>query len=160
MWKFETLRTMDKENHTETAWVLLIAMIFAGMFFEDLGSHFESFLDERADKRTQGQHFKVWFAYLRTAFVADPMGRRYIRTLVLRLKFELATAFAMISAGLGVVWLSLLGLSCRAMIVSVLLAVAFTAWAVWESYNTHCALATTREELLKDIRIVAATKGN
>ena len=154
LWQFEALKSLAEKNHTETAWVLLIAMIFAGVFFEDLGSHVESVLDERADRRSKGEHFATWFAYLRTAFVADPIGRRYIRSLVLRLKFELGVAFAMISAGLGLLWLRVQGLPRSTAICGCSLAVGFTLWAMWEAVNTHCALATTRSELLKDIRVI------
>jgi hypothetical protein len=38
LWSFANLRPLVVENHTE--FVLLLAMIFAGLMFEDAGSHF------------------------------------------------------------------------------------------------------------------------
>lgn len=108
LWHFAALRTLVRDNHTEVAFVLLLAMIFAGLVVEDIGARFESFLDSRRDAQ-DGKHLDNWYAYLRTAFKADPIGRRYLRTLVLRLKFELGIAFAMISAGLGLLWLWYMG---------------------------------------------------
>jgi hypothetical protein len=93
LWQFPELRKMAFANHPETGFVLVLAMTFAGMALEDLGTRLETSMDRRRDKQT-GKHFENWYAYLRIAFTTDPIGRRYIRTLVLRLKFELGTAFA------------------------------------------------------------------
>ncbi len=91
LWHFPSLRALVYQNHAESGFVLLLAMTFAGMFFEDMGAHVETHLD--AWRNTQnGKHLENWYAYLRTAFKADPIGRRYLRTLVLRLKFELGIA--------------------------------------------------------------------
>jgi hypothetical protein len=72
----------------------------------------ESWLNSRKEKR-DGKQIANWYAYLRTAFGADPIGRRYIRALVLRLKFELGIAFAMLSSGIGILQLWYKGLSCK-----------------------------------------------
>jgi len=128
-------------------------MIFAGLVFEDAGSHLESWLDNRADA-VNGVHIKHWHDYLRTAFCADPIGRRYIRTLVLKLKFEVGVAFAMVSAGLGVLWLGWFGLNCRTVLGTATVCSLFLAWGLYEACKTHEALGTARAELLKEIRII------
>ncbi len=129
-------------------------MIFAGLVFEDFGSWWESQMDKRADSKTSGRHNKEWFDYLRSAFVSDPIGRRYLRTLVMRLKFELGVAYSMISAAFGLIWLVWLGVSCRTAIPFWVIAAGFSTWGLLEASQTHKALALTRSELLKDIRIV------
>jgi hypothetical protein len=154
VWHFTDLKGLVSQNHTETSLVLLLAMMFAGLVLEDFGARWESLLDDRADKRTDKLHTREWFDYLRTAFRAEPIGRRYARTLVLRLKFELGIAFAMVSAFVGVIWLAALGLSCRTVIVAELLCVGFIVWGFWEASQTHGLLARTRSELLKGIKIV------
>jgi hypothetical protein len=111
-------------------------------------------MDNRADSRTEKLHSNQWYDYLRTAFRADPVGRRYIRGLALRLKFELGIAFAMASAAFGVMWLAFLGLSCKTVIVAELLCIGFIIWGLWDARQTPVLLARTRAELLKDIRIV------
>ena len=129
-------------------------MIFAGLVVEDVGARWEVRLDRQADKRSDKSHSSQWFDYLRSAFRAEPIGRRYLRTLVLRLKFELGVAVAMASAAFGLVWLGLLGLGCWVFLVSELVCVVFMVWGLLEARETHTVLGRTRAELLKDIRIV------
>ena len=110
LWHFHDLQSLVHNNHADVALVLVLAMTFAGLVLEDLGARVETHWDARKDKR-DGKHVDNWYAYLRTAFKADPIGRRYLRALVLRLKFELGIAFAMVSAAGGILWLWRMGLS-------------------------------------------------
>jgi hypothetical protein len=103
LWQFPGLKDLATQNHTETGFVLFLVTVFAGMVFEDFGARWEVQLDGWADQRTDNEHTKNWWSYLQTAFKSDPVGRRYARALVLRLKFELGIAIAMISASLGLI---------------------------------------------------------
>jgi hypothetical protein len=154
MWRFPVLKNLAAENHTETGFILFFAMVFAGMVFEDFGARWEVLLDYRADGRTDGQHTKNWNAYLQIAFKSDPIGRRYARALVLRLKFELGVVFGMISAGLGLIWLGVLGLRCSVLISCGLLCLSFAVWGLIEASDTHKVLSKTRAALLGTIRVV------
>lgn len=156
LWRFGALRTLVSNNHTEASLVLVLAMTFAGLVVEDFGAHVETLFDSIRDKE-DGKQFDNWFAYLRTAFQADPIGRRYLRTLVLRLKFELGVAFASLSASIGVLWLWHIGLGGTAVAVAELLCALFMAYGFYEGWSTHNALAINRANLLEEIRIVAPT---
>jgi hypothetical protein len=151
---FPMLEDLITQNHTESAFVLLFAAIFAGMVFEDLGARWEVQLDSWADERTDGEHTKNWNRYLQTAFKADPVGRRYARAMVLRLKFELGTAFGMVCGGLGLIWLVFLGLSACATLILGLFCLAFAAWGLVEAKETHKVLSKTRAALLGNIRVI------
>jgi hypothetical protein len=154
LWSFPELKGLVSKNHAEAGLVMLLAMIFAGLVLEDFGARWEKQLDNKANELTDQLHRRQWYEYLRTAFRADPTGRGYLRSLVLRLKFELGTAFAMLSAALGCIWLALLGLGWKAVTATELLCIAFVIWALWEACQTHDLLAQTRAELLKGIKIV------
>jgi len=154
LWSFPDLKDLVSKNHAEAGLVLLLAMIFAGLVLEDFGARWEKRLDDQANKQTDQLHLSQWYQYLRTAFRADPTGRGYLRALVLRLKFELGTAFAMVSAALGGIWLALVGLGWKAAMVTELVCIAFVMWSLWEACETHQLLAQTRAELLKGIKIV------
>jgi hypothetical protein len=154
LWKFPTVKSLVSGNHTETGFVFFLVMVFAGMVFEDFGARLEDLFDRWADQRTNGQHTTNWNAYLQIAFKSDPIGRRYARTLVLRLKFELGVVFAMVSAGLGLIWLSALGLSFFVLLSCGLLCLAFSAWGFIEATATHKLLSKTRAALLGTIRVV------
>jgi hypothetical protein len=153
VWQFYDLQTLVHNNHAEVGLVLGLAMTFVGLVLEDMGARVETRWDARKDKQN-GTHVDNWYAYLRTAFKADPIGRRYVRTLVLRLKFELGIAFAMLSAGVGILWLWYMGLSFRVVVASELLCILFVVWGLFEGRSTHDTLAKNRQNLLGEIRIV------
>jgi len=154
MWQFPKLHDLVTQNHTESGFVLFLVTVFAGIVLEDIGARWEFQLDAWADERTKNEHGKNWVRYLQTAFKSDPVGRRYARTLVLRLKFELGTAFAMVCAALGLIWLATLGLGFWATSLLELLCFVFTVWPLKEAKDTHKVLSKTRAILLGDIRVV------
>jgi hypothetical protein len=51
--------------------VLVLAMTFAGLVLEDMGARVETLFDARRERQV-GKQFDNWYAYLRTAFKADP----------------------------------------------------------------------------------------
>jgi hypothetical protein len=155
VWHFGAVRDLTS-NHTETSLVLLLAMIFGGMVVEDVGSTYEDQLDEIAKTTTDGKHQEEWNRYLRLAFKDSPVGRRYLSTLVLRLKFELGIAFSMLSASLGLLWLLYLGLNDVTFLLTTLICIGFVVWGLNEARKTHKLLAKTRHNLLKCADIVAA----
>lgn len=155
VWHFGAIRDLTS-NHAETSLVLLLAMIFGGMVVEDLGSTYEGQLDEIAKNATHGEHGEEWDQYLRLVFRDSPVGRRYLGTLVLRLKFELGIAFSMLSAALGLLWLLYLGLSQMTFVWNELICVGFIVWGLSEARKTHDLLAKTRHNLLKSVDVVAA----
>src|SRR5208337_4781722 len=134
LWKFPAIKSLVSGNHTEAGFVFFLAMVFAGMVFEDFGAR--------------------WDAYLQIAFKSDPIGRRYARALVLRLKFELGVVFGMISAGLGLIWLGVLGLRCAVLICCGSLCLSFAVWGLIEASDTHKVLSKTRAALLGTIRVI------
>lgn len=42
MWRFPALKNLVAGNHTETGFILFLAMVFAGMVFEDFGARREN----------------------------------------------------------------------------------------------------------------------
>jgi hypothetical protein len=155
---FEPLKKLVEQNPVERAFVLFVAVIFVGMVIEDIGSRIESWLDKRADRKTQGKHTEEWYAYLKTAFACEPIGRRYIRTLVTRLKFELGTAVAILVADVGLVVLWAEGfappwLSLTLLVLSLVIAAYL---GLCEAPSSHRLLAKARTAMLSDLRIVKA----
>lgn len=154
--RFERLKVLVSNNHIETAFPLFILMVFIGLVIEDIGSRIEARMDTSADRATNGQHTKDWYSYLKTAFVCEAIGRRYIRTLVTRLKFELGTSVRLLIADVGVVILYVDSLlSLRALIVFLALSLVLAGYlALVEARASHRLLAKARTEMLGDIRII------
>ena len=127
--------------------ILLLVVLACGLTAEDLGSgierHFDSLL-----RRTAGheKHLDEWLAYLRLAFDKEPIGQRYLRSVVLRLKFELGMAIASAPFAIGSWWT----VNCIAWRVSLLLASALVFVYFWhEAKISHRVLGEVRHELLK-----------
>jgi len=136
-------------NHTESAFVLMLLAIFTGTVIDDLGMRLESsWLDQRREARTQGLHSKEWWAYLRKPFDLEPSGRRHLRKLVARLKFELGVPIGFVMAA-PALWFNPLLDHRRALLVTALVAVV-GAYLCWEASATHEVLGELRHELLKE----------
>src|SRR5579859_4456255 len=102
----QAVQSIVARNHTETAFVLMLIWLFIGIVIDDLGMRVESlWLDRLRDAKTKGLHFQEWWEYLRKPFEIEPSGRRHLRTLVVRLKFELGVPIALI-VGIPGVWLN------------------------------------------------------
>jgi hypothetical protein len=120
----------------------------------------ESWLDNAADRRTGSNHTKEWYAYLRTAFVCEPIGRRYIRTLVTRLKFELGTSIAALIAAVGITVLWIDGYSsCRLSLILIFLTLLVAGYLGFaEAPASHRLLATAPQPAGRGFIIVEGTQ--
>jgi hypothetical protein len=133
LWKYPHLKELASSNRTEAAVVLFLVTTAAGMLIEDLGARFEKFRDGQLDKNPKGDHMRIWYDYLRTAYEKDPIGRGYIRTVVVRLKFELGIAIASLSTVIGIVVLYFMGLSGGPALLFVSLPGGLSAYEWWEA---------------------------
>src|SRR4026209_803514 len=83
--RFSGFDRIVQNNGTETALVLIGLAVLLGLILDGFGSHIETGWDGCYPP----QHVADWFLYLRHAFDVDPIGKGYIKFLVLKLKFEL-----------------------------------------------------------------------
>lgn len=143
------LRGLVGRNHTETAFVLMLIAVFTGTIIDDLGMRIEAtWLDSRRELRTAGGHTQEWWEYLRKPFTIEPSGRRHLRRLVARLKFELGVpvGYAMT---IPAVWLNSPVSPWLALVITASgLGVSF--YLLFEAAATHEVLGKLRHELLKD----------
>jgi hypothetical protein len=147
--KFTKLYDLAEANHTETTLLLALCSVAAGLLIEDVGSRFESrYLDRRLGARPEfSAHSEEWNQYLRLVFKIEPVGQRYLRAILLRFKFELGTAFALLSSGLGLLLTTLT--FCKALTWSAAL-IATAAYLLFvEARSSHRLLSRIRHEILK-----------
>jgi hypothetical protein len=144
-----SLRDLVRQNHSETAFVLMLLSIFVGTIIDDLGMRIEScWFDRQRDAKTKGRHFAEWWAYLRKPFAIEPSGRRHLRNLVTRLKFELGVSVALVAAQPGL-WFNS-AIRYRPALGMTAGAFCLIAYLLLEAAATHEALGLLRHELLKD----------
>jgi hypothetical protein len=139
---------------TERTLTVLLVVVFVGMVIEDVGSRIESYFDRlRGDS-----HSAAWNRYLRLAFRIEPVGHRYLRTIVLRLKFELGSAVALVLAAtqwVGIAWGHAYSPTCWAMVLGSALVIA--GYLVREAWSSHRLLGELRRNLLKGVEEIPSS---
>jgi hypothetical protein len=127
--------------------IALLVVLTVGLITEDLGARLEHVFDERLSRKVGYElHEKEWFDYLRIAFDREPIGQRYLRTLVLRLKFELGMAIAAVPFAIGAMYLQT---SCLARTLVVGIALVALVYFLAEAKSSNKTLSDLRRELLK-----------
>jgi len=147
------LRGIVTRNHTETAFVLMLLAIFVGTVIDDLGMRIETlWLDPGRERRTHGSHSAEWWAYLRKPFAIEPSGRRHLRRLVARLKFELGVPIGFVLTG-PALWLNH-AISSRVALILCATGISVSLYLLFEAAASHEVLGRLRHELLKDDVVV------
>jgi hypothetical protein len=130
-----------------TGIIMLLAFVTCGLIMEEFGSRIEILLDSWLAKVPgHEQHLTEWFDYLRLAFKVEPVGQHYLRTLVLRLKFELGMAVASLPCAFGAVWLEFRSFWRFAIVV---FAVITCVYFFLEAKSSVKTLSELRHEMLK-----------
>jgi len=152
-------------NSTTKFGLVFFAALVIGLILEDLGSRVENVLDyavkhsgENEKKKKEGKDFaSLWNKYLQLAFTAEPVGQRYLRTILTRMKFELGMglAFFVSIPATGTVLLAKAPdyWACSLTFVQLCLCI----YLLWEAYRSHKVLAEVRERLVEGIRAVPET---
>ncbi len=146
---FPSFRVAVGKSHTETAFALMLLSIFVGTVIDDIGTRLESIcLDRWRNSRTHGKHQEEWWAYLRKPFTVETSGRRHLRRLVVRLKFELG-----VSLGIAItcpsVWLNS-AMPFRWATGTTVFGLLLFFYLMLEAIATHEVLGILRHELLKE----------
>lgn len=75
-----------------------------GLILENWGSRLETLWDRCLSKN--GDHRQTWDAYLSLKLKDEIVGQRYLRTVLLRMKFELAMVPGLACGMAGFLWLN------------------------------------------------------
>lgn len=130
-----------------TGIALFILSIAFGLVFENLGARIELGLDALITLKEE-DHFEIWKRYLLLTFEHEPIGQRYLRSVLFRMKFELAFLGSLPVQTIG--WfllvrrMGLTGWGCGIVVAAVVLAVWFTL----EAYSSAKILAWVRRDLV------------
>lgn len=138
-------------NHEITfTTIFMLAVVAVGFVLEDLGAQIEDCLWDRIQKNPE-ELKDIWWEYLRTVFKEEPVGQHYLRSIVLRMKFELSFALSLIPMWMGLLTLStfdpLLPGNWPWYLTPVVM--ALFVYLLWESYQSSILLAKIRKELVK-----------
>jgi hypothetical protein len=92
------------EHPSTTVAVVLGCIVAAGLVLENWGSRLETLWDRLLNKNNE--HRETWDAYLGLTLRDEIVGQRYLRTVLLRMKFELAMVPALAGGVGGLLWLN------------------------------------------------------
>jgi hypothetical protein len=146
--RFPSFRNLVATNHTETSLILALTSIAMGLLVEDIGSRIESrwFDKHLTGKPGFSRHHEKWNRYLRLTFSTEPVGQRYLRTILLRFKFEVGTAIALLLSSPG---LFLTGLASWWTFLWFSVCVAIALGLLFEARCSHQVLSRVRHEILE-----------
>jgi hypothetical protein len=145
--QFPDLLSRGEDHSGILTIVAFLTVLTFGLTIEDIGAHLERRFDRDLKKTANFEkHMDEWFSYLRLAFKIEPVGHRYLRTLVLRMKFELGMTVASVPFALGTL---LLKTNCVWHVVMALIAALAAFFFYGEAKCSHEALSKLRREMLK-----------
>lgn len=142
-----------KEHPSASVAILVICIIAVGLIVEDLGAYIErDFWDSKLARENE-DHSDHWEQYLKLNLNDEIVGQRYLRTLLTRMKFELAMVPAFFFFWCGLLWLNrLYGLwrpSRFALLSGVLLILAI--YLLLESYRSASVMSQTRTLIIEAV---------
>ena len=145
--RLPTVQRLAEQHSGLATTTAVLVVLTVGLMTEDLGARLEQLFDQQLTKEAGYEsHIEEWFKYLRIAFDKEPVGHRYLRTIVLRLKFELGMAIASIPFAGGGLWLRAHALwRIGTFVIGMLFFAGFYA----EAKASNRALSDLRRELLK-----------
>lgn len=119
--------------------VFVITATALGIILEDLGARAERICEG------QGSDDSDWYDYLALAFDPQPIGLRYIGTVVLRMKFEFGMGFGSVITA-GGIFCTPISLTMKLLSISIVGALTF--YFLHEGSCSVRLLKKTRSELL------------
>lgn len=143
-------RAFRKDNPEAVAILVGAAVLAAGLIIEDIGSHIERHFWDGELKRKHPDVDDQWFQYLRLKVQDELVGQRFLRTILLRLKFELSMAPALVVFFVGLTWFNFLFhvLGWREMTTAGIITGGLVFYLVRESHRSAEALWETRREII------------
>jgi hypothetical protein len=128
------------------------AALSVGMILENLGSRIESELWDVLVSKETDCHQEDWYRFLALAPTQERIGHRYLRTITLRMKFELGFGLALFVMWFGMLWLDAARTLWAYDTVILLSAIvlALSAYLLWESLGSVWLLGILRHLILND----------
>jgi hypothetical protein len=138
--------------------VFSVAVLAAGLILEGLGALIETKVLDGSLGRSNPAHAMEWDQYLQLRIKDEMIAQRYLRTVLVHLKFELAMIPAIVSLWSGLLWINCIHSVWSRWGVSFvsLFLLAVVIYLVWESFQSAATLAKTRKLILEATRAMPA----
>lgn len=133
--------------------VITLFVLTVGMILENVGATIETVAWDQLVQRKYSDHLNNWNRYLKLRLKDEIIGHRYLKTLVLRMKFELSMAPALFVFWCGIIWVNALfhvWLVPGVVFISALL-LAGSVYFLRSSYTSVRVLSEVRALILEAI---------
>jgi hypothetical protein len=133
--------------------IIVICIVAVGLIVEDLGAFIErDFWDSKLAKDNE-DHSDHWELYLQLRLNDEIVGQRYLRTLLTRMKFELAMVPAFFFFWCGLLWLNRLYSLWRPSRFALLSGVVLvlTIYLLLESFRSASVMSQTRTLIIQAV---------
>ena len=131
--------------------IVVVCILTCGLILEDIGTWVERQWDKLLESKN-GDHIKTWYEYLKLELDDEIIGQRYLRIILTWMKFELAMAPALISLGVGLIWIHNLydiWHGGRGVYLACIFLVCLTAFLLYESYMSATILGMVRKTIVE-----------
>jgi hypothetical protein len=142
-----------KDHPSAFVAILVICIVAVGLIVEDLGAFIERDFWDSKLARGNENHADHWEQYLKLRLQDEVVGQRYLRTILTRMKFELAMVPAFFFFWCGLLWLNRLYDLWRpsrfALLSGVLLII--TIYLLLESFRSASVMSATRTLVIQSV---------
>lgn len=133
--------------------ICFLALII-GIMLENLGSRIEVYIYDTWQKKEHTNYMDVWYAYLTIAFEKEPVGQRYLRNILFRMKFEVSMACALLIMAGGLFALNsrndLFESHFWRCVVIYILPITISFWLLFEGWQSSQILHKVRSLLVEE----------
>lgn len=93
-----------QSNSTLMATFVILLSLISGIILENFGSRIEVHYYDEKQLKMDDEYLDVWDKFLQLAYDKEPIGHRYIRNILFRMKFELSVGVSLVfmTIGLGI----------------------------------------------------------
>lgn len=153
---FPTDKEFLLKNPTILLTALTILSLIAGIILENIGSTIEVKWYDKKNKKADSNYYIIWEKFLKLNYDGkEPIGHRYSRNILLRMKFELSFGTALIPSAIGLIILDHQHLLIDSCLLKVfLLYILPFGGSLYlikkEAYDSSVVLAKTRKLLVDE----------
>lgn len=99
----DVYKVLTQDSITYLVTFCLFISLLVGFGIEGIGSRLEVFRFDKCLKTKFPEFNSTWEKYLQLSYKNDPIGQRYLRNIVFRMKLELSMALSLICLNLGMI---------------------------------------------------------
>lgn len=150
----EKVRNMLADSNISIViFLLIITSVVVGLLINILGSYIEvKYFDKRLEKTEDETFVTTWQNFLSISYTHEPIGQRYLREVLMGMKFELSFGISLILASVGIYNLlfdyGFIESFCQK-VMSIGIPIAFGLILIREAYSSAKSLCRIRKNLVK-----------